>query len=200
MKHILFFIIFPLIISGCVSTTERGSNKLEKTQNERQLRLREIFDSNIDKVPLIYRSQSHFDTQWNEIDSVEKLLRSTASWAISATGTDTLVEKPKSILVKGNPVVDVNKKQLTYNVIWDTDNPWCLQKGQCLQSENQLKRFAKGYTQDLISGELTCRSALLWNYLAYGSSVIYNLYDAKGILFYSYKISVDNCPTNKQSF
>ncbi len=195
---LVFLVIFIITINGCASTTEKSTNNAKKTSEE--LQLRAIFESNLSKVPLIYKSQEHFDAKWNKTNNIETLLEKTSSYAVSGTGTNSTVDKPASTLVNGEPEINISKKQLTYNVVWDTDNPWCYTTRQCLESEEQIKNFAKGYTQSLISGELTCKSAFLWEYLAYGSSVIYNLYDAKGIQFYSYEININNCPTNKQSF
>lgn len=199
---LVFLIVFIIAINGCTSSTTTKKITGNAKNTSEQIALKAIFESNFSKVPLIYKSHKHFGAGWSKVNSVETLLEKTSSYAIKATLTNPKFAKfrPATTLVNGEPEIDISKKQLTYNIVWDTSNPWCNEKEQCLETEEKIKTFAQDVTERRISGGLICRNVLLWNYLAYGSSIIYNLYDAKGALFYSYEINVNNCPTNRQVF
>lgn len=208
-KSILSVLAIPFFAAGCASNsgstwnTNSASDQRQKEDNAEQRELRRVFESNVEKVPLFYRSNQSFDPDY--LDSprnVKELLEDFDDRAEYATGAGYIkkFERSFAVIVDGEPTYDLENKGLAYEVIWDTETPWCLGKDRCLNTPEQMRSTAVSVVQSFTTSDMMCKNPVLWRYLAYGATAKYRHYDAQGSLFYEYEISIDSCPRSELEF
>ncbi|MEP1216687.1 MAG: hypothetical protein ABJM11_16655 [Marinobacter sp.] len=209
MKKLLLCAIALLSITGCTNhhltspSKARDIKSAPEGPTETQQEFREVFNGNLDKVPLLYKSNQSFDPSYADPpESMAELLNDFDGRARQASGTLSMGKhgKPPGVIYQGEPKVDLDKGILIYDVIWDTETTTCFNTGRCLETADMVKNFVFDYTRKLTMSDLVCKNVFTWRYLAYGAKAIILHRDAQGEVFYGQRLDVDKCPRSEGDF